>query len=264
MAERGSTVMTKTLKASEAREQFSQLLNQVFRGEARVLVEKSGIPVAGIISARDLERFNRYEAQRERDFSILDEIGEAFKDVSAEEIKREVARALAQVRAKRQPKPKSPPARELESDCRVCGKAISDPKSMHRGIGQVCYSRIAQTLSMTDDHVKEHLEKDTDEKWTALIERLREEFNSEVPVREIPDGYITMSSFCREAEQRGLTARLAVRACGGDRAVGPVLDERFQCVYVQVGNRLRKYLPAQAMTDEAYEAIQATQKPRKR
>ena len=38
--------MTQTLKASEARAQWSQLLNKVFRRQARVIVEKSGIPVA--------------------------------------------------------------------------------------------------------------------------------------------------------------------------------------------------------------------------
>ena len=92
--------MTQTMKASEARQQFSQLLNQVFRRETRVIVEKSGIPVAAIISAQDLERFSRSEAEREQQFKILDEIGEAFKDVPDEELEREVARAVAEARAK--------------------------------------------------------------------------------------------------------------------------------------------------------------------
>ncbi len=52
------------IKASEARQQWSQILNRVFRGETRVLVEKSGIPGAAIISADDLERFTIWEAQR--------------------------------------------------------------------------------------------------------------------------------------------------------------------------------------------------------
>jgi prevent-host-death family protein len=90
--------MTKTIKASEARQQFSQLLNEVFRRESRVLVEKSGIPVAAIISAKDLQLLARLEAERSRDFAILDEMREAFKDVPPEEIEREVARALSQVR----------------------------------------------------------------------------------------------------------------------------------------------------------------------
>lgn len=96
MRERAPT--TQTVKASMARQQFSQLLNQVFRGETRVVVEKSGIPVAAIVSAQDLERLDQLEAERERDFKILDEIGEAFRDVPLDELKREVVRAVAAAR----------------------------------------------------------------------------------------------------------------------------------------------------------------------
>lgn len=92
--------MTQTMKASEARQQFSQLLNQVFRGETRVVVEKSGIPVAAIISAQDLEQLARFEAQREKDFAVIDEIRAAFKDVPDEELEREVSRAVADARAR--------------------------------------------------------------------------------------------------------------------------------------------------------------------
>jgi prevent-host-death family protein len=70
--------MTKAIKASEARRQFSQLLNEVFRRESRVLVEKSGIPVAAIISAKDLQLLARLEAERAERFKIPDEIGDAF------------------------------------------------------------------------------------------------------------------------------------------------------------------------------------------
>ncbi|MBI2861445.1 MAG: type II toxin-antitoxin system Phd/YefM family antitoxin [Chloroflexi bacterium] len=90
--------MTQTIKASEARQNFSQLLNRVFLRETRVIVEKSGIPVAAIISTQDLERLNRLEAEQEQDFRALDATREAFKDVPAEEIERQVARALAAVR----------------------------------------------------------------------------------------------------------------------------------------------------------------------
>jgi prevent-host-death family protein len=90
--------MTKTIKASVARQQFSKVLNDVFRQENRVLVEKSGIPVAAIIPAKDLQLLARLEAERNKDFAILDEMREAFKDVPAEEIEREVARAISEVR----------------------------------------------------------------------------------------------------------------------------------------------------------------------
>ena len=91
--------MTQTIAASEARQNFSQLLNRVFRREMRVVIEKSGVPVAALVSADDLEHLRRYEEQRREDFAVLDRIREAFKDVPAEEIEREVARAIAEVRA---------------------------------------------------------------------------------------------------------------------------------------------------------------------
>jgi prevent-host-death family protein len=104
MIQRKEMNMTKTIKASVARQQFSQLLNDVFRRESRVLVEKSGIPVAAIISASDFKRLALLEAERNRDFAILDEMRDAFKDVPAEEIEWEVARALREVRKEKRRK----------------------------------------------------------------------------------------------------------------------------------------------------------------
>jgi prevent-host-death family protein len=100
--------MTKTIKASVARQQFSQLLNDVYRTENRVVVEKSGIPVAAIIPAKDLALLARMEAERDKEFAILDEMREAFKDVPPAEIEREVARAINQVR--KENRTKQPPA----------------------------------------------------------------------------------------------------------------------------------------------------------
>lgn len=91
--------MTQIMKASDVRQQWSKLLNQVFRKESRVLVEKSGIPVAAIVSAEDLKRLQQLEAQREEDFKALDATREAFKDVPDEELEREVTKAIAEVRA---------------------------------------------------------------------------------------------------------------------------------------------------------------------
>ena len=91
--------MTHTMKATEARAQWSKLLNDVFRRKARVIVEKSGIPVAAIISAQDLERWQRLEAERARRFAVIEEARAAFADVPDEEVEREVEKALAEVRA---------------------------------------------------------------------------------------------------------------------------------------------------------------------
>jgi len=93
--------MTQVMKASEVRAQWSQLLNKVFRDKTRVVVEKSGIPVAAVISAEDLQRFTQMEEQRARRFKVLDRIGEAFKDVPEKEIDREVKKAISEVRAEK-------------------------------------------------------------------------------------------------------------------------------------------------------------------
>lgn len=89
----------RTINASAARQQWSELLNKVFRRETRVVVEKSGIPVAAIIAADDLQRLMRLEAERAEDFKILEEIGTAFKEVAPEEMERAVDRAVAEARA---------------------------------------------------------------------------------------------------------------------------------------------------------------------
>jgi prevent-host-death family protein len=92
---------TETMKISEVKQQLNRLVNRVYRHETRVVVEKSGIPVAGIVSIQDLQRLDRLDHEREERFKVLEEFGEAFKDVPAEELEREVARALAEVRAER-------------------------------------------------------------------------------------------------------------------------------------------------------------------
>jgi prevent-host-death family protein len=92
-------IPTETLKFTEARPQLSELLNRVFRREARIVIQKGDIPVAAIVSMLDLERLEKEDAEWESGFEILDEISAAFGDVSPEEIERETARALAEVRA---------------------------------------------------------------------------------------------------------------------------------------------------------------------
>lgn len=93
--------VTQTMKASKARQDFSQVLNRVFRKETRVIVEKSGIPVAAIVSADDLQQLQRFEQQRARAFSVIDEMRAAFADVPDEELDNEVEKAIIQVRAEK-------------------------------------------------------------------------------------------------------------------------------------------------------------------
>ena len=93
--------MTQVMKASEVRQQWSKLLNKVFRNQTRVVVEKSGIPIAAVISAQDLKLLAQLEKQRDQRFKALDKIREAFKDIPQKEVEKEVEKALFQIRASR-------------------------------------------------------------------------------------------------------------------------------------------------------------------
>ena len=93
--------MTQVMKASDVRQQWSQLLNKVFRNETRVIVEKSGIPVAAVISAEDLKRFIQLEEQRKNRFKALDRMREAFKDIPAEDVDQEIKKTITELRAKK-------------------------------------------------------------------------------------------------------------------------------------------------------------------
>ncbi len=97
MAEREP--MTQTMKASEAKQHWGSLLTEVFKRQKRVLVEKSGIPVAAVISAADFQRLQRLEAQREQAFAALDESWAAFEGVPLDDMDEQVAGAVAEARA---------------------------------------------------------------------------------------------------------------------------------------------------------------------
>lgn len=88
-----------TMKLTDAKQQFSRVVDRVLRTRNRVLVEKGGIPVAAIVSTEDLERLKELDAEWEQDVAVFDEIGAAFSDVDPEEIEREASAALAEVRA---------------------------------------------------------------------------------------------------------------------------------------------------------------------
>ena len=107
------TPATRTMSASETRQNLSGVVNRVYSGEERVVIERSGVPLAAIISARDLERFQEFERRRDADFAILDEIRAAFRGVPPEELEREAARALAEARAERRAQQAAERAHEL-------------------------------------------------------------------------------------------------------------------------------------------------------
>ncbi len=91
--------ITETMKISDVKQQLNRQVNRVYRNEARIIVEKSGIPVAGIVSVADLRRLDQLDQEREERFKALKEFAAGFKDESPEDIERETAKAVAEVRA---------------------------------------------------------------------------------------------------------------------------------------------------------------------
>jgi prevent-host-death family protein len=91
-------VKIKTVPALEARTQLGQIMKDVQGGRVRVLVEKSGVPMVGIISA---EEFRRVIAEREARFAVIDRIRRRLPAVPDAEVHRDVQEALRQARRRR-------------------------------------------------------------------------------------------------------------------------------------------------------------------
>ncbi|MBA3337756.1 MAG: type II toxin-antitoxin system prevent-host-death family antitoxin [Chloroflexia bacterium] len=91
--------MTQTMKISDVRGQLNTLVNRVYRKETRIVVEKSGIPVAAIVSTEDLKRLDQLDQEHADHFAVIDDIRAAFKGVPHEEIERETDRITAEIRA---------------------------------------------------------------------------------------------------------------------------------------------------------------------
>ena len=53
--------LTQTMKISDVKNTLSSLVNKVYRKETRILIEKSGIPVAALVSADDLSRLQQLD-----------------------------------------------------------------------------------------------------------------------------------------------------------------------------------------------------------
>lgn len=89
----------RSVEVEDARERCAGLVTAVSRDEGRVPVAKDGRTVAALVSTGDLARLQRWERERAKDFEVIDRMRAAFAELPAEEIERETARALAEVRA---------------------------------------------------------------------------------------------------------------------------------------------------------------------
>ncbi|RIV29244.1 type II toxin-antitoxin system Phd/YefM family antitoxin [Alicyclobacillaceae bacterium I2511] len=87
------------MKSSDVREHWSEVINLVSRDQARVVVEKSGVPVAGLVSPEDLEWLKQRDSRLMDLRRVMDQMRDAFVDVPEDEFNKEVERALSGVRS---------------------------------------------------------------------------------------------------------------------------------------------------------------------
>lgn len=90
--------MTKIIPAVEARIHFGEIMKRAFKKGERFIVEKSGIPMITILNANEYKQLIQ---EREERFKILDRIKAKLPDIPAEEVEKDVRRAIQAIRKQR-------------------------------------------------------------------------------------------------------------------------------------------------------------------
>jgi prevent-host-death family protein len=89
---------TETMSVSEARKRFAETLNRVRETDARIVVEKSGIPVAAVVPLSVLRDADERELRRKDALESLRRAQTGFEGVTEEEAEREIAKALDEIK----------------------------------------------------------------------------------------------------------------------------------------------------------------------
>lgn len=90
---------THIMDAADAEGQFGALLKKVIAGRGRVVVQESGRPVAALVSEADLLRLEQLDRQRDEGWKTIQEIWARNADLDPEEVERDIAEAIAEMRA---------------------------------------------------------------------------------------------------------------------------------------------------------------------
>ena len=89
---RAQTPATETMPISSVKSRLNSLINAIYRNETRILVEKSGIPVAGIVPIADMRRLARLDELDREAGDTLEAMRAPFDAIPAEEIERQTGR----------------------------------------------------------------------------------------------------------------------------------------------------------------------------
>ena len=91
--------MTIRMGAHEARNRFADLIGQVHYGGQSVIIERSGKPMAALVS---ISVFERLTSERESHFEALERLLHKIPEYAEEEVEHDIAEAIAAVRAETQ------------------------------------------------------------------------------------------------------------------------------------------------------------------
>jgi prevent-host-death family protein len=90
--------MSERVGAKEARSGFADLLGSVHYGGQVVIIERSGKPMVAVIP---VEMYEQVIAEREVRFEVLDHVRDRLPDLPSDEVERDVADAIDDLRAGR-------------------------------------------------------------------------------------------------------------------------------------------------------------------
>ena len=88
--------MEKNIGAFEARRKFGQLIEEAFYNKDAFIVQRSGRPMAVIISFDEYQKWRALV--KERLFQMVDEVWQRTKDAPAADLEAEVEESLAELR----------------------------------------------------------------------------------------------------------------------------------------------------------------------
>jgi prevent-host-death family protein len=94
----------RAVEAAAARECLSDLVDDVKDRRARVVLQEDGKPVAALISAADFELYQHYLRQRAERWKVIEEIWAQNADIDPDEAERDIAEAIAEMRAEERAK----------------------------------------------------------------------------------------------------------------------------------------------------------------
>jgi prevent-host-death family protein len=90
--------MIKKTSALTARKNFGQLLEEAYYRGDEIIIERAGKAMAVIIS---IEEFRNWQIEREKDFSILDQVRASNKGAKLGNIEKDVDEAIKAVRERK-------------------------------------------------------------------------------------------------------------------------------------------------------------------